>query len=388
MKSSATAYPGLFRTLEDSSLFGSKSIMFVHNWRSAGTSLHSLLRSNLHSFYLKIGDQQDYFGRPIRNAKLASQSATLKFLRAHLRPSSVVAGHTFVGLDSFFYGEWDYWMNFRAPIERLRSGLLRFHSIDTSNGNPRGYDLIHTSESLNSPEDVRRLLAGPLIRECNGMSRRLAAMSLSTEFTLDGNASLERCSILDRTYDDLALFKAAQMQLKRIKLILLADQLMASVACMEKLYKLPPLINPFTTLHHNSSAIIGYSDQHLECLEQSEAVIKSSQRVDLALWPVIQARFNKQIQVLGVNKHDVAVKEVIHAKSLFSYDWLSGSLSEDQVLQKMAKALASRCLSKPKLAQSILQAVCSWSVFTPAASKMLYKATSSLLPSIASPAVS
>lgn len=362
-----TTNPTIFNSNSQFSYFGDKGIVFVHNWRAAGTSLHSLFKANFKDHYLKIGDSFDSFGKSSFDPDLATRSATLRFLRMQRKPSTIVAGHVFVGLDAFLHGRWDYWMNVREPLERVRSGLLRFHSRPPSSGRRNSFDLIQSTSSIDSIDDVRMLLDGPLRRECNGISRRLAAITLAPDISISDSSSLERCGFLDYEYDDEKLFMAARKQLKRINVLFLADQLMASIVCLERLYKLPPVLNPFVALRHNSAKVAGYNQRHIDCLDSSIDILKASQRVDSALWPVIIGRFQKQLQMLGASKHDIAVRELIHSQALFDPSWFCSGLSDKSLLERMAKSIVLRSRVKPRLASKLIDTLCSWPVLAESA---------------------
>ena len=110
----------------------SNNVHFIHNWRCAGTSINSLLSSNFTHAYLKIGHPFNSFGWPESYQSHRPPLLTLSQLRSErkqLEPATIiVGGHTFNGLQNFLPGNWDIWMNYRDPIQRLNSGILRFYN--------------------------------------------------------------------------------------------------------------------------------------------------------------------------------------------------------------------------------------------------------------------
>ena len=107
------------------------SVHFIHNWRSAGTTISSILSSNYPKQYLKIGHPFTIYGWPASYKKHPEPITTLGQLRKRFVHSTsstnILGGHTFLGLESFLPGPFDIWMNYRDPIQRLNSGLIRFY---------------------------------------------------------------------------------------------------------------------------------------------------------------------------------------------------------------------------------------------------------------------
>ena len=80
-------------------------------------------------------------------------------------------------------------MNYRDPLERLNSGILRFYNkqYKTRSGSSHLIDVSHSLEStdLDFSTFVDHLLSSTLIRESNGISRRLAALALSNSIEIN-----------------------------------------------------------------------------------------------------------------------------------------------------------------------------------------------------------
>ena len=93
-----------------------------------------------------------------------SQKASLNplLVALEIQRYSKVGGHTFYGLERFLPGSWDIWMNYRDPLSRLNSGILRFYSKKfKSTSTSRGHliDLEGNTEiNLEDPHSVDLLL--------------------------------------------------------------------------------------------------------------------------------------------------------------------------------------------------------------------------------------
>lgn len=337
--------------------FSGRNALFVHNWRTGGTSLHVLLKANLLSRYIKIGDQFNRFGKSNRAKK---PIATLSDVRRRTTTGSIVAGHLYAGLESLLPGSWDLWFSAREPLARVKSGLLRFHSRELPNFNATSRNIIKSSPSLTSPESVQALLRTDLLHEASGMARRLACLTLTDSYAVNNSTNLERPPFLSDQYDDAALYEASLAQLDNIRIIFMADQLSASVLCLERCYGLPPVINPFARLHCNSSAVVGYDASHVDCLERSTDILRRSQRVDLELWPLLQQRFKQQLLQYQIEKSQIMAKELIHSSPLFSPDWFLADASPSQIVDTIANALTKRLQGHEHLARYVIDMVCDW----------------------------
>ena len=170
-----------------------KSVLFIHNWRCAGSTINSVLSSNFHQHYLKIGHPFTIFGWPFDYLKHPQPLLSVGGIRNRIKLSSphpvIVGGHIFLGLESFLPGSFDIWMNYRDPLSRLNSGILRFYNKQFSKGADTSH-LIDVSQSLATtnldlPAFVDQLLSSTLKRETTGISRRLAALSTCNSFHLD-----------------------------------------------------------------------------------------------------------------------------------------------------------------------------------------------------------
>ncbi|WP_411869075.1 hypothetical protein [Vulcanococcus limneticus] len=344
-----------------SAYFGGSNILFIHNWRTAGTSLHSLLKVNLRQHYIKIGDQHNRFGLLSRKVKPIE---TLYDVKQKVQVGSVIAGHIYAGVEAFFPADWDLWMSVREPLARVRSGLLRFHSTRLPGFNDSGKNIIKHSESLDSPESIRHLLASDLMHENNGMSRRLASMCLTPEYSISDASSIERAAHLSAEFDPNTLLHVARVQLGRVKILFMADYFHASVLSLEHYYNLPPLIHPFASLRHNSSKLVGYSAEHEETLDASADILARSQSVDLQLWPDIMKRFQRQIRDAKIKQSAVKAKEIIHAKPLFQPEWFTEDFSASKAITLMADAIKVRCSEYPDVAEEVKGMMLRWPCLT------------------------
>ena len=356
----SATHQALVAELNTASYFKGNNVLFIHNWRCAGTSLHSLLKANLRKRYLKIGDPLNRYGKGRHNPNLASLSTSLRYLRGRSTKGAVVAGHIFMGLESFLPGNWDFWMNAREPVARLRSGLLRFHARDTTHGKRKSYDLIKPSRGLVDRDSLADVLATSLQRERNGICRRLASMTLAKRFSLLDTDNIEQISILEEGYTDEDLFNASLERLDRINALFLAEHFHASVISIEKIYGLAPLINPFTVLRHNSARVSGFTTEHEKCVDANLDLIMESQVADLKLWPFLLKKFRYQISELGISKQEIATRELIHHQPLFNEEWFAEEEDQEKVVELMATAVVKRARSKPELAPSLCSTILAW----------------------------
>ena len=376
----AASHQALDPEINTESYFKGNNVLFIHNWRSAGTSLHSLLKANLRKKYLKIGDPLNKYGKGRCNPNLASLSTSLRYLRGRSSKGSVVAGHIFMGLESFLPGNWDFWMNAREPVARLRSGLLRFHSRDTTQGHRKSYDLIKPSRGLLDRDSLADVLATSLQRESNGICRRLASMALTQSFSLLDTDNIEQVDILEGRYSDDDLFEVALEKLDCINALFLAEHFGASVLSLEKIYGLSPLINPFTVLRHNSARVSGYTSEHEMCVDKNLDLIMDSQLADTKLWPFLVQRFRQQVHKLGISKQDLATRELIHQEPLFDERWFAKEKDHEEVIELMARAVVQRAEVKPELATSLCSTIFSWPVLSGDSRERLKVALKRMMP--------
>ncbi len=342
--------------------------------------MHSLLKANLHSGYIKIGDPLNRIGLSRHDPRAARDSSTLSYLRKRVRPGSVVAGHIFMGLDAFLVGRFQFWMNARHPVKRLRSGLLRFYSRDSRKRSANDYDLIQPTAGLVSRDSVAEILSTSLKRECNGISRRLSAMALTDSVMIDTTTNLERLEFLEQPFPPRQLYETAEAQLENIQCLFLAEHFFESIVCLERMYDLPPLINPFTKLGHNPARVSGFTADHEQCLDACQDILMESQHVDLALWPRLNERFRLQMQSLRISKQDVEVRKLISDEALFSPRWFSDNKDNQEVIELMATSIVNRVRRQPKLAVPVLKTVCRWPGLDEQARQQLWNAAKNELP--------
>ena len=75
----------------------------------------------------------------------------LEIYKSNYPKSVIIGGHTFLGLESFLPGSFDIWMNYRHPLQRLNSGILRFYNRQFVS-EPGRSDLMDVSQSLASTD--------------------------------------------------------------------------------------------------------------------------------------------------------------------------------------------------------------------------------------------
>ena len=288
-----------------------------------------------------------------------SEITTLDDLHNRFQPGCIVGGHMFVGIEAFLPGPWHIWMNAREPVSRLRSGILRFHASGMAH--IREKDLMERSSALETIEDLAEILAGPLRREGNGLCRRLAGLTLCQDLTFNSQTSnLERIPFLEASIPSDQLFKLAEANLSRVKVIILCKYLHASILCLETIYGLRPLINPFSDLRHNPVQLGKPQASHKLLLERCAAMLHEHVSGDLELWPHIKKYFQVQLQQSKILKRDIRIRELIHNKPLIDPRWMINSTDTDTLIKGWAARIAERALEEPELGERLINTVCSW----------------------------
>ena len=173
------------------SSFGASRIFFMHNWRCAGTTLNSLFSSNFGKRYLKVGTQFSEFGWPLYELP---ELLTLSDVRSKVHAGCLLGGHLCNGVETLVPGRWDLWMNARDPVERLTSGITRFHWKEFQL--PEG-EYSKNYVKLNSEKCIVDLFNGPLKHEKNGVAKRLAGFALAENLSIDKDVNLEALSCFD-----------------------------------------------------------------------------------------------------------------------------------------------------------------------------------------------
>ncbi len=357
---------------------GSSSIHFLHNWRSSGTTFHSLLSSNYFRSYHKVGHYFSQFGWPENDKKTqTTRLRTLKQLREAQKQtpgkSVIIGGHLFLGLEAAFPGNWDCWMSAREPISRLVSGLLRFHSRSI---NHTDIDLMGVeSIDFSNPQQVDNFLETTLRRESNGISKRLASFAITKSPLIPVDSNLERLSFLEEEeYDQNELFDAAEANLSRLRILILSDWVHISALCIEKMYNLSsPLINPFSDLHHNPVRLGGNSYKDRRLLDCCGEILHKHTSVDSRIWPLIAAKFASQVDALGIEEDDVKVREMLHTEPLFLPQWFNkdGEIMKESFLHEMAIRLAKRANKAESYKNRLLKTFFSWDGLTDQAKEQL-----------------
>ena len=193
--------------------------------------------NNFHEHYLKIGHPFTSLGWPHNYDNHPEPLLTVGQIRRLIKSSQphsvILGGHTFLGLESFLAGSFDIWMNYRDPLQRLNSGILRFYNKQFAK-RPDDSHLIDVTQSLESTKldrsvFVDRLLSSTMIRESNGIARRLASLSLSNNIEINQNTNVETVNFLLSSYSEKDLFECALSSLSGIKLLINSSYIQASL---------------------------------------------------------------------------------------------------------------------------------------------------------------
>ena len=101
---------------------------------------------------------------------------------------------------------------------------MRFYNkqFAKKSGNSHLIDVTQSLQSTNLdfPIFVDRLLSSTLIRESNGIARRLAALSLSNNIEVNQNTNVETVDFLSSSYSDNDLFDCALSGLSRVNVLI------------------------------------------------------------------------------------------------------------------------------------------------------------------------
>ncbi len=347
---------------------------FLHNWRCAGTTVNSILSSNYHEHYLKIGHPFSVFGWPHdynnHPSPLLSVGHIRNLVNSNYPKSVIIGGHTFLGLESFLPGSFDIWMNYRDPLQRLNSGILRFYKRQFVS-EPGRSDLMDVSQSLAStdldfPDFVDRLLSSTLKRESNGIARRLSALSLSNNIQINSDTNVETVDFLLSNYTEKQLFDSALSNLQTIKLLINSSHIQASLICIERFYQLAsPLINPFSNLAHNPVTLSGAKSNDQSVINNCNNILTNHSRVDLKLLPYLHSMFAQQVNDSNITERDIMVRDAIHQERLFLPKWfVMEKFSRDDVIRLVSDSLEKRCRQFQSLENDILRTVLSWDGLT------------------------
>lgn len=355
--------------------------LLLHNWRTAGSSTSSLLAANFHKQYLKVGLQYNGMGLP--NGK-AHQILTLGEVRSGMHQSLILGGHLFSGINAFLPGDWELWMTARNPIERARSGVLRFHGRPYAASRHSDVNLFshEGSQKLETEEDLRRLFREHLRYERNGMCRRLGMLSLAPSFHVSDSDNLEKVNELSLEYSDQDLYDAAHSRLDSVRILILTQHYTLSVLCLERHLGTGALLNPFTNLHLNGRNQSHTLPEREALLQQSQHVLEEMQASDLRLWKELKQRFRAQVVEYQISKLELAAREALQSEPLFSPSWFTQEnlqTREADLIKAMANQLAQRAAAHPELAELIIEQAGTWKRLTPsAAEKMVHLARKKL----------
>jgi len=351
---------------------GDSNVFFMHNWRCAGSTLNSFFSSNFGDNYLKIGTQFSHFGWPLYGEP---ERKSLSDIKPHLKSGSILGGHLCLGVQSFVPGCWDLWINARNPIDRLSSGIKRFHAKAFSLP-PGNYKKSYVRKRALLALD--ELMKGPLRHEMNGVAKRLAGFSVIPSLQLDLNADLEAISCFEFEGDELDYLLPSRSALQDVKVIILQKYLHASLICIEKKYSLSPLINLFSDGRHNSASLSKATSSELQSFSLVQNELRRYCECDISLWQDICTLFSNQLAECAVSKKDVLIREILHETPFLNVEWFSsGNFGDDQLVQIIAKQLAFVGSKNHEIYDDIVSVATSWSRFDPdSADKIRYLAMS------------
>ena len=347
----------------------SRKAFFIHNWRCGGSSLNSIFASNFGSNYCKIGTQFTKFGWPDYQAP---EILTLADVRTRFDQTSILGGHLCFGIQTLLGGSWDLWMNARHPIERLASGIMRFHSKKFAI-KPGKYS---QSAALSYSESIlAKLIAGPLRHEQNGIAKRLAGFSYAESLDVTGDSNLEELSCYRCDSSDSALLKVALKNLQHVNMLFLPSHLHASILCMEKFYSLEPQLNLFSDLRHNAVDLGHAKPDQKRLFDLSRKLLSELCSLDLELWKELEKKFFNQLRILKISKREIKLREILHRDSFFTPHIMEAAGSDIDIIQRMVSRIVEISVLNPGYGESLASLISSWHRFKKdAAEEMLSQA--------------
>jgi hypothetical protein len=250
-------------------------------------------------------------------------------------------------------------MNAREPVDRLKSGILRFYA--SGQAVIREQDLMERTGHMTTAVDLQAILEGQLKRESNGLCRRLAGFSNCQTLRIDhAQTCLERLSLLEEDIPITELASSAIQNLASLDHLFLAEHLHLSILCLEKKYGLAPLINPFSDLRHNPVHLGKPSQTHMDLLEKNSDMLERYVSGDLVLWPRLKRFFKRQVDRCNVRDSAIRVRELIHREPLIDPSWMKPTVSRTKLTKAWARRIAERAILEPELAEELIDTVCSW----------------------------
>ena len=338
-----------------------RRVLFVHNWRCAGSTINSLLSSNFGELYTKVGTQFTDAGWPDYNLPelLSVDQVRKKFING-----GILGGHLCTGVESVIGGSWDIWMNARKPLKRLSSGIMRFHAskfraVSGSYTRQQAMDMAN--------HKLGDLIAGPLQHEVNGVAKRLAGFAVADSIDLRDDSNLEKVSCFSMSLDDDVLLGAALRQMERVKVIIIPEYLHASLISIEKIYSLRPIINLFSDLRHNPVSLGKPRKEEEALFELAKPMLEKACAVDRDLWKPLMSRFKEQVESVRVVKRDVQVREILHRQPLVPAGYSSHETSDEKLIDVITASLVALADQNQELARDIISLACAWQRFAPEA---------------------
>lgn len=340
---------------------GSRRVLFLHNWRCAGSTMNSLLSSNFGERYTKVGTQFEETGWPDYDVP---ELLTVDQVRKSFKDGGILGGHLCSGVESVIGGSWDIWMNARSPFKRLSSGIMRFHA-SRFRAAPGVYTRQQATEM--AQQKLADLVSGPLQHEVNGVAKRLAGLAVADSMDLRNQSDLEKISRFSMSVSNDVLLGAALRQMERVKAIVLPKYFFASLISIEKMYSLAPVINPFSDLKHNALSCGMPSKEEEALFEFSKPMLEKICSVDCELWKPLMEKFQEQINSAEVSRRDVRIREILHQKPLLSPELYYQQIPDKQLVAIISTALVGRANQHKELAEDIISLACRWSRFAPQA---------------------
>tara|TARA_B100000674_G_scaffold496657_1_gene527514 strand:+ start:5668 stop:6810 length:1143 start_codon:yes stop_codon:yes gene_type:complete len=327
-------------------------VHLIHNWRTGGSSLTALLSVNFHDSYLKVGHPFTRDGWPVDYSldpyQVTKQSQLMAWIRQQQSPS-ILAGHTYYGMPKTLnISEFDLWVTMREPAARLNSGLLRFYRKPLKSSNSQGGYVGDTKgHDFSSSTEIEQVALSEMSHELNGMCRRIAGYSITSNFQDSSSDDLESCKSLDDRSVDRRCFDLALAHLETTKWIYLTEQVLPSILMLEQYYNLSPLIHPCSHLIHNPQWNgAGVTRLQESLLTNHRHLLESLNHWDVQLYAEASKIFWKRWKDFDIDPARLEARRALQSKPLIHPNKLRDSEAARQEISQRIEHRSRKARTK------------------------------------------
>ena len=335
-------------------------LLFIHNWRCAGTSLHSVLSASLGDKYLKIGCRFNRFGWPDQ-----SKPEIIRLRELRKESPRAFGGHLFWGIDNLVGGSSRQTIvSLRDPMERMKSGVYRFMTSNRRTTEASLFKGINVnSQPIDLSERELKKLADKIIgKEYNGIARRLSGISAADKVSLTETTNIEEINWMEQSKNEMIMKKAKEnLQGSHI---LQSDNFWYSIIKIEnELKKDLVLINPFSPVKHNSYKLV-VDNQDESGTERMYKILEEHLRInnkeDIDLYNYYKVRRGEPKTLNSELEQRIKTRELIHKRPLFAQNWFNSGLELPVIDKLIAGSISARAkedttIDKDMLVDTVLR---------------------------------